>query len=683
VDTVLHVGLGNAALAAVLALVAGAAGCVLRRPAVVHALWLLVLLKLITPPLIPLPVFQPADSGGMKIAADEDPKLTNDNKGLAETGAASTFQKPDSETIGSNDALVQPGEVESIAAAPPSSSPSAELESLTPSWETIVAGVWLAGSLGWWGLAANRIARFRRLLRKTTFADPMLQDQAERVARRLGLKSCPGVWLVPAPISPLLWAIAGPARILLPAALWQRCSPQQQQTLLAHELAHLRRRDHWVRRLELVVGGLYWWHPAVWWARHGLREAEEQCCDAWVVWALPELAPAYANVLVETVAFLSQARSRPLLEASGIGHVKTLKRRLKMIMRDTPPRALSSVGLLAMLALAAVLLPLLPTRAQESAGEKPVRVRTNTTATDQAAPDSPAPAQAETDAARTRTTIPAQSKVKAGTTVRGQSTQAERAAHLEEAREEVELLEAQLDAKNADVAEAEAVLRSAQVEAKRTAELVARSATTQGELDVAQSKLDIARARVRGKVALSREVAIRIKHARRRLDLLSGTTRKREMPAQSKTEEVKPAEKKDRYPDLEKKLDALQRALENLRKELRPEKPQAMETNNRSLVTIVSRQRTVSIPVSMSPEVRNKTKRINLFVSTNAGKTWKMAAAAPSNTKALPFHAGADGVYWFALQSSPEVDDPADSPPNLKPVMKVRIATSNQSPIKP
>ena len=25
----------------------------------------------------------------------------------------------------------------------------------------------------------------------------------------------------------------------------------------------------------------------IWWARHGLREAEERCCDAWVVWALP------------------------------------------------------------------------------------------------------------------------------------------------------------------------------------------------------------------------------------------------------------------------------------------------------------------------------------------------------------------------------------------------------------
>jgi beta-galactosidase len=36
---------------------------------------------------------------------------------------------------------------------------------------------------------------------------------------------------------------------------------------MAHELAHLRRCDHWVRRLELVVTALYWWFPPVWLAR--------------------------------------------------------------------------------------------------------------------------------------------------------------------------------------------------------------------------------------------------------------------------------------------------------------------------------------------------------------------------------------------------------------------------------
>src|SRR5437763_10830444 len=47
----MQVGLSNAAVAGALALAALAAGRVCRRPALVHCLWLLVLIKLVTPPL--------------------------------------------------------------------------------------------------------------------------------------------------------------------------------------------------------------------------------------------------------------------------------------------------------------------------------------------------------------------------------------------------------------------------------------------------------------------------------------------------------------------------------------------------------------------------------------------------------------------------------------------------------
>ena len=55
---VMHAMLGNAAVAAVLAVLALGVRYTCRSPAVRHLAWLLVLLKLVTPPLfiIPLPV---------------------------------------------------------------------------------------------------------------------------------------------------------------------------------------------------------------------------------------------------------------------------------------------------------------------------------------------------------------------------------------------------------------------------------------------------------------------------------------------------------------------------------------------------------------------------------------------------------------------------------------------------
>src|SRR5262245_53871647 len=55
-DAVLHTLAGNALVAAVLALPALAAGRLGARPALTHGLWLLVLLKLLTPPLVPVPL---------------------------------------------------------------------------------------------------------------------------------------------------------------------------------------------------------------------------------------------------------------------------------------------------------------------------------------------------------------------------------------------------------------------------------------------------------------------------------------------------------------------------------------------------------------------------------------------------------------------------------------------------
>ena len=138
---------------------------------------------------------------------------------------------------------------------------------------------------------------------------------------------------------------------------------------MAHELAHLKRRDHWVRRLEVVACGLYWWDPVAWWGRRQIEWAEERCCDAWVLWALPAAAGAYAEALVMTGAYLAGFR-RPLPSgASGVGRHNHLKGRLHMILDNTITNPVTRTAPRALLILGAVSLPFLPVAAW---GEAPV-----------------------------------------------------------------------------------------------------------------------------------------------------------------------------------------------------------------------------------------------------------------------------------------------------------------------
>jgi hypothetical protein len=235
-------------------------------------------------------------------------------------------------------------------------------------------------------VAAVRLRRFRHLLLHARPASATLQAEAESLAQRLGLTHAPGVWLVPGVVSPMLWAVGRAPRLLVPAGLLGRLGDEQRAALLLHELAHLRRRDHWVRWLELVVMALYWWLPLIWWARRALQEAEEECCDAWVVWALPHAARAYALALVETLDFLAEARPALPVAASGLGHVSLLRRRLTMILRGTTPRSLTRLGFLAVLGLGALLLPLLPTLAQPPADPRPAGATRGAAEPEQAPP---------------------------------------------------------------------------------------------------------------------------------------------------------------------------------------------------------------------------------------------------------------------------------------------------------
>jgi beta-lactamase regulating signal transducer with metallopeptidase domain len=103
-------------------------------------------------------------------------------------------------------------------------------------------------------------------------------ELVQRTAQRLGVHR--GVAVVQSTLVQVP-AVIGWLRplVLLPAGTLSGLTPLQLEAVLAHELAHVRRRDYLVNLLQTLVETLLFYHPAVWWVSHQMRLEREDCCD--------------------------------------------------------------------------------------------------------------------------------------------------------------------------------------------------------------------------------------------------------------------------------------------------------------------------------------------------------------------------------------------------------------------
>ena len=386
----LIVGLKNAILVAPLALLALGIGRYSKRPALAHVLWLIVLVKLLTPPLVDVPVGWRINVESLVAASTPprpvvavEPAVESSKLPLAcpAPGAfvVSNANQPASSASTDAAACDPVPSKPAVAAAPMAvSRPALRLPGL-PFWLGLGGALWLAGSAVAMGLLIVRAWRFHRFVRLAARIDDALVERVARLAASVGLGNGPRVVVVDGVVSPMLWGVGGATRMIFPARLAERLGDAEVDSLLLHELAHYGRGDHWVRLLELAVHVLYWWHPVVWLARREIEAAEEQCCDAWVIQHQHGSRRSYAEALLTTIDFLCEPQTvqpRALPPAAcGLGDVPLLRTRLTQIMKGQLAAGLSRGVQVVVLCIGVIISPLQPALLATSSPAQPKQVR--------------------------------------------------------------------------------------------------------------------------------------------------------------------------------------------------------------------------------------------------------------------------------------------------------------------
>lgn len=142
-------------------------------------------------------------------------------------------------------------------------------------WTEIAGWVWLIG-LG--AMLLYALVSYLRLRRRVSVSLP-IQDH---------------IYLCDAISSPFILGVVKP-RIYLPSGL----DEMQRQNVLAHEQAHLARRDHWWKPLGFALLAVYWFNPMLWLAYALLCRDIELACDERVIRTMDESAvKTYSTVLL-------------------------------------------------------------------------------------------------------------------------------------------------------------------------------------------------------------------------------------------------------------------------------------------------------------------------------------------------------------------------------------------------
>lgn len=269
-----------------------------NRPHLAHALWALVLIKCLMPPIVssPFGIFQgpsPQEANSTVILAAEPRSSVQEipeRRVVGAPGTAPGFKSTNSIPTGSSPASAERFE-ESFA------------HWLSPS--VLLLLLWGGGACIAACNITAKLVKFSREIRDQAVTTPdWLGDILAQQSIAVGLRRVPRLVVVGSQVGPAVFGLLNPT-IVLPKLLLERERLQgasrgrrEVELLISHELVHIRRGDLIWSLVQATAVCCWWFHPAVRLANVMISRESERSCDEETIASLKCSATGYARALL-------------------------------------------------------------------------------------------------------------------------------------------------------------------------------------------------------------------------------------------------------------------------------------------------------------------------------------------------------------------------------------------------
>ncbi|WP_157665111.1 M56 family metallopeptidase [Mariniblastus fucicola] len=341
-----------------------------RRPHLGHALWLLVLIKCVVPPVfssqagvyswlltkdapvaIADRIVEPRQNEPVLLQSKLKPSLIDRSVTPPIVATKKTLPPPATTFRPSTSAPLpkvtvlspvpkapsarlkpaRPAQRPVVASMPTMRLTSKRTVSTISFWHSWIVKIWLGGAALFLAITILRVLRFQSWLRRQSVVEATdIESQVQTLAKQLGLRRKVRIKVVDAEFGPAAIGLLRPT-IVLPQSIVADKTAEQLEPVLGHELVHLRRGDIYWSVLQTLACSLMWFHPLVWLASRNVTRESEKCCDEETIANFQCDRANYARVLVDILEQKSRLRIAPVVP--GVRPADITSSRLERIMQ--------------------------------------------------------------------------------------------------------------------------------------------------------------------------------------------------------------------------------------------------------------------------------------------------------------------------------------------------------------